>query len=109
VIVAVAASGACYYLFGLDLLDHTAPFSFCPFRSVTGLHCPGCGMTRAMLSLGQLKLADALSFNPFSLPLLAGMILFVFTGSVPFRRYHALAARTALIAILAVWLTRLML
>jgi len=109
VIAVVAVSGLCYHLLGVDLLDHGAPFSFCPFRAATGLPCPGCGMTRAMLSLGQGKLLDAVDFNPFSVPLLAGMLLFALTGAIPLRRHHAAAARVALVAVLAVWLVRLIL
>ena len=106
VIAAVAVSGVCYHFLGIDLLDHKAPFSFCPFRAATGLPCPGCGMTRAMLSLGQLKVLDAVGFNPFSVPLLAGMLIFALTGAIPLRRHHASAARGALVAVLAVWLVR---
>lgn len=109
VIAAVAVSGACYHFLGVDLLDHGTPFSFCPFRAGTGLPCPGCGMTRAMLSLGQGKLLDAVGFNPFSVPLFAGMMIFAITGAIPLRRLHTAAARAALIAVLAVWLARLVL
>jgi hypothetical protein len=35
----------------------------CPFRQVTGLDCPGCGGTRAVLALGRGQLAEALHYN----------------------------------------------
>lgn len=35
----------------------------CPFRALTGLPCPGCGMTRAFCSLGHGDLQSAFGFN----------------------------------------------
>ncbi len=43
----------------------------CPFHALTGLPCPGCGMTRACLHLIQGHLGPALLSNPFSLLLAA--------------------------------------
>lgn len=43
----------------------------CPIKAMTGLSCPGCGMTRAWLSLLQGDLSTALAYHPlFPLPLL---------------------------------------
>ncbi|MBQ0016556.1 MAG: DUF2752 domain-containing protein [Bacteroidales bacterium] len=38
----------------------------CPFRTLTGIPCPGCGGTRAALLLMQGKVGDALLTNPLS-------------------------------------------
>lgn len=35
----------------------------CPFRAVTGLPCPGCGMTRAFCALGHGDLSGAFGYN----------------------------------------------
>ena len=35
----------------------------CPFHVITGLNCPGCGISRAMKSLLLLRFADALKYN----------------------------------------------
>lgn len=35
----------------------------CPFRALTGLPCPGCGMTRAFCSLGHGDLTGAFGYN----------------------------------------------
>jgi Protein of unknown function (DUF2752) len=35
----------------------------CPFRAVTGLPCPGCGMTRAFCSIGHGELYQAFGYN----------------------------------------------
>lgn len=44
---------------------------FCPFEALTGIPCPGCGMTRAILSLVSGNPGDAVLYNPFSFFLLA--------------------------------------
>jgi hypothetical protein len=38
----------------------------CPFRAITGLLCPGCGMTRAFCALGHLEFRRAIHFNAIS-------------------------------------------
>lgn len=43
----------------------------CPFRQVTGLPCPGCGLTRGFVCIGHGNIAQAIDFNPFALPLFA--------------------------------------
>lgn len=42
------------------------PFSLCVFRNVTGLPCPGCGMTRGFVAMGHGHLADAWRYNRLS-------------------------------------------
>jgi len=37
----------------------------CAFHETTGLHCPGCGATRATRQLFHGQLRDALRYNPF--------------------------------------------
>lgn len=38
---------------------------FCPFEALTGIPCPGCGMTRAILSLIAGNFGEAALYNPF--------------------------------------------
>ena len=52
----------------------------CPFRAVTGLPCPTCGLTRVAHSLMRGDLGRALAINPFdslfflvAVPLFAGL------------------------------------
>lgn len=50
----------------------------CPILFMTGIPCPGCGMTRACLHLLQLDFAGAFQYHPlcFFLPLFVGVFLF---------------------------------
>lgn len=47
----------------------------CPFRTLTGLWCPGCGLTRATHHLFRGDLAQAMRFNAFVVLILAGLSL----------------------------------
>lgn len=50
----------------------------CVFHELTGLYCPGCGITRAAVSLLQLDFAQAFRFNPllfFLFPFFAAYLI----------------------------------
>jgi len=53
----------------------------CVFHRLTGLHCPGCGATRAVFALAKGDLATAWSMNPLVL-LGLGIGLFFFLLSL---------------------------
>ena len=55
-------------------------FILCPFRALTGLLCPGCGMTRAFCALGHGELRRAIRFNALS-PLLYLSFIIVWVGA----------------------------
>jgi hypothetical protein len=67
--------GALLYFF-IDA-RYTTFFPQCPFHSLTGLYCPGCGSQRAISSLLHGDILQAISFN----------ILLVI--SIPFISYSA--------------------
>lgn len=53
----------------------------CPFRRVTGIHCPGCGGTRSMLALIRGDFLEALHDNPAA-PLLVLIVLLFYLEAV---------------------------
>ena len=68
----------------------------CTFADVTGIPCPGCGLTRAGSALLRGDWQSALQFHPFS-PMFVILGLFVAAGALlPLRRAQALAARVTL-------------
>src|SRR5687767_15410905 len=60
----------------VPLLGQPVP-ELCLSRRITGLDCPGCGLTRCFISLAHGNLASAWSFNP------AGILLFGIVAAQP--------------------------
>lgn len=53
-------------LFLFLYLNHTYSFAIpCFFHELTGLYCPGCGITRMCLALLEFHFYQAFRFNPF--------------------------------------------
>ncbi len=58
----------------------------CPFRRLTGLPCPGCGLTRSWVDLMHGRVADAMAANAFGIVALAlAVLLLVAVGSALLR------------------------
>ena len=67
---------------GLLALNHAgSPLRECPFRSLTGLPCPGCGLTRSCLCLLHGDLGQSVAFHAFG-PLLMVIGLTGFAASL---------------------------
>ena len=59
-------------------LTTNTPFSVpCFFRILTGIPCPGCGLTRSFILASQLNFIDAIMTNILFLPLLVGMVAYL--------------------------------
>ena len=52
-------------------------FEVCSFKRMTGLPCPGCGLTRAFCSISHGQIGQAWSFNPFAFLFYALAVYFV--------------------------------
>jgi len=64
-----------------ELIEHL--HIFCPFKAITGIPCPGCGMTRAFLELAEGDFVAAFQLNPFSIPFFLGLIFSAFKFHLP--------------------------
>ncbi len=53
---------------------------YCPIKKLTGIPCPACGSTRAVLALLRGDFKAYLSFNPFAVPLLFVVLGFCHIG-----------------------------
>ena len=104
---AVILTAGCAYYVWLSLTGLGIP---CLFHLVTGLKCPGCGVTRMLMSLLRLDLAAAFTHNAVllcMLPLLLSLALiplirYVRTGSRAMTRTeNALVLFSA--AVLVAW------
>lgn len=49
----------------------------CPFRLMTGLPCPGCGLTRSWVHLAHGQMSDAWAANPFGVVTMALALTYV--------------------------------
>ena len=74
--VAVAAAAATV-LYAVDP-SRTRLTPPCPYLSLTGLACPGCGLTRSMHALLHGNVAQAFSWNPWIF--VAAPVAIVFGG-----------------------------
>lgn len=83
----------------------------CPFRRVTGLPCPGCGITRSLVCCAHGQWEAALRFHPL------GPLLFALLAAVALRaalrraplseRRQSVAAAALAALLLLVWALRL--
>lgn len=48
----------------------------CIFRNITGIACPGCGMTRSLIASAHLHFTDAIAFHPLGPPVLVLLITY---------------------------------
>lgn len=80
----------------------------CPIHYFTGIPCPGCGMTRAILSLLRLDLGGALYYHPlvFLLPVPV-LLLFVKKGPPAYLAVRTGALYAAGALFIGVYLYRL--
>jgi len=54
---------------------YDAYFTVCGFKNLTGLPCPGCGLTHSFCALGKGDLTDAFAFNALGPLLFVALVL----------------------------------
>jgi hypothetical protein len=106
VLGAVAGSGMLAAFGSVDLLDHLDWAPSCAIRTFIGFDCPGCGMTRALVLLGQMEFAAACNAHPaapgFVLALGAGIVCPDLVSA-----HRNALVRAALLFVLVAWWFRL--
>jgi hypothetical protein len=115
-LAAGVAAASAFFLVGWVGPPWGRGFTFCGFRRITGIPCPGCGMTRAMAALARGELVAALHLHPFA-PLVLAQAVALWTkvgDSLLRRRPFTLPPRLLerlviwqAVAFLALWLGRL--
>lgn len=66
----------------------------CSFHALTGLSCPGCGLTRAFCAISQGRFQDAWGLHPFSFLLYLGVLAGALAPLLR-RRFPALSGESA--------------
>lgn len=66
----------------------------CSFQSLTGLPCPGCGLTRGFCAISHGRFREATAYNAFSLPLYA-LSLGLLASPLLLRVFPALSSRSS--------------
>jgi len=81
----IAASAACLLGYGwlAFVSSHSGQSDFpnikiCIFRTVTGIPCPSCGTSRAIIQLSQGDLWGSFLMNPFGYIVAAGLLVLPF-------------------------------
>jgi len=87
----------------------------CPFHAVTGVECPGCGMTRACTAVGQGQIEEAWHHHPLVFGLLILAVVFALASSALQLAWGKLSAwsRIAILGsgyltVIGVWLYRIL-
>ena len=87
---AVCAVYAVLHVFGIT----------CPIKYITGISCPGCGMTRAYLCLLQLDLRGAFYYHPlFFMPPVV-LTVYFFRSRIPKKVYRLFLLTTAVLFVI---------
>ena len=74
----------------------------CPIRFVFGIECPGCGMTRALVSVLRLDFASAFAFHPvWFVPPVAAILVLAFGIAKKERAQTVTLAVSALVLLVA--------
>ena len=93
-------------LLGLVVLIMLLSGAGCPIKRFTGIPCPGCGMSRALLCLARLDIAGALRFHPLSAVMPFAAVLWLLRRVFPQRLLKLLAWLLITVLVLC-WLLRI--
>ena len=81
----------------------------CPIHALTGVSCPGCGMTRAWLAVLRLDFKAAFYYHPLFWTVPVALIVFFFRKKLlPNKTIQTAALSVLLAAFLIVYMLRLL-
>lgn len=67
-------AGYAYLLYSFNSAD-AGHGTLCLFKNITGVACPSCGSTRAVIALFQGRVSDAIYYNPIGLLIASVMLI----------------------------------
>lgn len=79
----------------------------CPIKWITGISCPGCGMTRSLLSVCKLDLSAAVSYHPLIFYLIVAAPLYLLFLWRDMKRARKVLTVITVALMLAVYLYRM--
>jgi len=100
--VRVAAGGMVAIAAAWPVLPVHPPLA-CPLRSLTGVPCPFCGMTRAVVAAAHGHLSASLAFNPAGILVLALAVVAIFRPAWPARLHVPMWSLFSILGVLWVW------
>jgi hypothetical protein len=100
--VRVAAGGMVAVAAVWPVLPVHPPFA-CPLRSLTGIPCPLCGMTRAVVAAAHGHLSASLAFNPGGIFVLALAVVAILRPAWPARLQVPTWSLFSILGVLWVW------
>lgn len=74
----------------------------CFFFELTGLYCPGCGITRLVLSLIQLDFYQAFRFNPLIFILIILSAIYIIYSLIRYKKIKQISNKLAIFLIIIV-------
>lgn len=75
IIAILAVMGGYFFLLLMDHQWRGEDFAACPFKLITGVPCPGCGMGRATLSLFHGDVLQSLYYNILNIPFTIAVVI----------------------------------
>lgn len=103
---------ACIHLFLYGIIiAFLFAFYHCPFKVLTGLDCPGCGLTRAFRAALHFDFVAAFQYHPLFWLLGAEAIYYLFFKSILHKQFSNKVELTiaciTIVLLLAVWLYKI--
>lgn len=73
-LIPVLVIGCFAVLIGIEAFLHVEVTPPCLYTTLLGFHCPGCGLTRAFVSMARLDFGAAYATNPLAFVVVAGSL-----------------------------------